>query len=218
MSAGQKVALVGGSGSGKSTIVRLLYRFFDPQKGRILINGEDIRDVSLESLRKAIAIVPQDTVLFNNTILYNIHYGDLNRSEEDIYRVSQMSELHDQIQRWPNKYQTQVGERGLKLSGGEKQRVAIARAVLKNSPILVFDEATSSLDSITEFKIITALMRAAHNRTAIAIAHRLSTVTSSDRIYVLDNGKVVESGNHMTLVSRPESLYSQLWMKQHRNG
>ncbi len=148
--AGRKIALVGGSGSGKSTIVRLLYRFFDPQKGRILINGKDIRDVDLESLRKMIAVVPQDTVLFNNTILYNIHYGDFSRPVEDVYQVSQMSELHDSILRWGDKYDTRVGERGLKLSGGEKQRVAIARSILKNSPILVFDEATSSLDSITE--------------------------------------------------------------------
>lgn len=181
-----------------------------------MINGTDIRDVSLESLRKAIAIVPQDTVLFNNTILYNIHYGDLNKTEEDVYRVSRMSELHDSIQRWPNNYNTQVGERGLKLSGGEKQRVAIARAVLKDSPILVFDEATSSLDSITEFKIMTALLRASQNRTAIAIAHRLSTVTSSDRIYVLSDGKVAESGNHLTLVSNQNSIYAQLWLKQHQ--
>lgn len=148
--AGKKIALVGGSGSGKSTIVRLLYRFFDPQKGRILLAGKDIRDVDIESLRKTIAVVPQDTVLFNNTILYNIHYGDFNRPVEDVYRVSQMAELHDSILKWSEKYDTRVGERGLKLSGGEKQRVSIARSILKNSPILVFDEATSSLDSITE--------------------------------------------------------------------
>ena len=148
--AGKKVALVGGSGSGKSTIVRLLYRFQDPLQGRILINGQDIKNVDIESLRKVIAVVPQDTVLFNDTILYNIHYGNFNRPIEDVYQVSQMAELHESILKWSDKYDTHVGERGLKLSGGEKQRVAIARAILKDSPILVFDEATSSLDSITE--------------------------------------------------------------------
>jgi ATP-binding cassette subfamily B (MDR/TAP) protein 7 len=148
--AGKKVAIVGGSGSGKSTIVRLLYRFMDPQSGNITLAGHDIKDVNLESFRKAISVVPQDTVLFNNTIEYNIHYADFSKSVEEVHAAARMAELHDVIQRWPQGYLTQVGERGLKLSGGEKQRVAIARAILKNCRVLVFDEATSSLDSITE--------------------------------------------------------------------
>jgi ATP-binding cassette, subfamily B (MDR/TAP), member 7 len=213
--AGKKVALVGGSGSGKSTIVRLLYRFFDPLKGRILISGKDIRDIDLNSLRSIISIVPQDTVLFNNSILYNIHYGNFNRPVEDVYEVSQMAELHDSIVRWKDKYETQVGERGLKLSGGEKQRVSIARSILKNSPILVFDEATSSLDSITENKIMNALRRAAQNRTSICIAHRLSTVVDADHIFVLNNGQTIESGDHRSLVTNDNSYYSQLWKQQH---
>ncbi|RWS14271.1 ATP-binding cassette sub-family B member 7-like protein, partial [Dinothrombium tinctorium] len=213
--AGKKIALVGESGSGKSTIVRLLYRFFDPQEGSISIAGKNIRDVDIESLRKAIAVVPQDAVLFHNTILFNLHYGDFSRKIEDVYEASKMAELHDSILKWPYKYETQVGERGLKLSGGEKQRVAIARAIVKNSPILVFDEATSSLDSITEHKILMALTRATKGRTSICIAHRLSTVVDADTIFILQNGCVTEVGNHFTLLSNKDSLYYKLWKKQH---
>ena len=213
--AGQKLAIVGGSGSGKSTIVRLMYRFFDPISGRILVDGKDIRDVDLESYRRAISVVPQDTVLFNNTIEYNMHYANLDRPVEEVYEAAKMAELHETISRWPHGYLTQVGERGLKLSGGEKQRVAITRAILKDSPILIFDEATSSLDSITEQKIMRALSRASRGRTTIIIAHRLSTVVDADKILVLNEGKVAESGTHMSLVQNPSSLYAQLWHKQH---
>ncbi|GIX92365.1 ATP-binding cassette sub-family B member 7, mitochondrial [Caerostris darwini] len=216
--AGKKIALVGGSGSGKSTIVRLMYKFFEPQKGKIYIAGREVNEMDLNSLRKAIAIVPQDAVLFHNTIFYNLHYGDFSRPEHDVYEAAKMAELHDFIQKWPYKYETPVGERGLKLSGGEKQRVAIARAILKNSPILVFDEATSALDSITEEKILAALQRASEGRTSICIAHRLSTVMNADEILVLDKGRVAERGTHRDLLSNPSSLYYKLWQKQHQTS
>lgn len=211
---GKKIAIVGGSGCGKSTIVRLLYRFYDPNSGRVMINGQDIRDIDIDSLRKQIAVVPQDAVLFHDTIKYNVHYGDFSQPEERVLAASQLAELHDTIQNWPKGYETQVGERGLKLSGGEKQRVAIARAILKNSPILVFDEATSSLDSITEHKIMTALKRAVENRTSMMIAHRLGTVVGADQILVLENGQIIERGTHKQLIERPSSLYSHLWQQQ----
>lgn len=212
--AGKKIAIVGGSGCGKSTIVRLLYRFYDPNQGRVIIDGQDIKDVDIDSLRKQIAVVPQDSVLFHDTIKYNIHYGDFSQPEEKVYAASQLAELHDTIQTWPQSYETPVGERGLKLSGGEKQRVSIARAILKNSPILVFDEATSSLDSITEAKIMTALRRAMENRTSVMIAHRLGTVIGADQILVLEHGKIIERGTHRQLLAEPSSLYSHLWHQQ----
>lgn len=213
--AGKKIAIVGGSGSGKSTIVRLLYRFYDPQAGRILINGQDIRHVDIDSMRKAVGVVPQDCVLFHDTVFHNINYGNLTKSAQDVYQAAQMAEIHDAIMtRFPKQYQTQVGERGLKLSGGEKQRIAIARAILKDPPILVYDEATSSLDSITEQNILQALRRVTQGRTTIVIAHRLSTVVDADEILVLKDGAVVEKGTHWDLLANPLSLYTELWYKQ----
>ncbi|XP_053672171.1 iron-sulfur clusters transporter ABCB7, mitochondrial isoform X2 [Anopheles nili] len=213
--AGKKIAIVGGSGSGKSSMVRLLYRFFEPTTGEILINGQNIREVDLQSLRRAIAVVPQDSVLFHDTIRHNIHYGDLTSSQEQLENAARMADLHESIVQWPKQYDTQVGERGLKLSGGEKQRVAIARAILKNSPILIFDEATSSLDSITEHHILQALSRATDNRTSICIAHRLSTVMDADEILVLENGRVGQRGTHDQLL-RSGGLYTKLWDTQNR--
>ncbi|EDS29700.1 ATP-binding cassette sub-family B member 7 [Culex quinquefasciatus] len=213
--AGKKIAIVGGSGSGKSSMVRLLYRFFEPTSGQILINGQNIREVELDSLRKAIAIVPQDSVLFHDTIRHNIHYGDLSKQQAEVEEAARMADLHGSILRWPKQYDTQVGERGLKLSGGEKQRVAIARAILKNSPILIFDEATSSLDSITEHNILAALARATEHRTSICIAHRLSTVMDADEILVLENGRIGQRGTHEQLLNSG-GLYTKLWDTQNR--
>jgi len=214
---GQSYAIVGGSGSGKSTIIRLLFRFFEPNSGSIRIGNETISDVSLDSLRRQIAIVPQDSVLFHNTIKHNIGYGDLSAGVEKVEEAAKMAELHNSILEWPNGYETQVGERGLKLSGGEKQRVAIARAILKNSPILVFDEATSSLDSITEQSIMRALGEATRGRTSVIIAHRLSTVVNCDKILVMHRGEIAEMGTHAQLLSNPTSLYSELWNSQHNS-
>jgi len=216
--AGQKYAIVGGSGSGKSTVVRLLYRFFKPDSGSINLGGYPIDAVSLDSLRKSISVVPQDSVLFHDTIRHNIGYGDLSAKEEDVIKAAELAELHDSILDWPKGYDTQVGERGLKLSGGEKQRVAIARAILKDSPVLVFDEATSSLDSLTEASIMRALTQATEGRTSIVIAHRLSTVVNCDKILVLNKGKLVESGTHRELLQDPDSFYSALWTSQHEAG
>ncbi|XP_013136595.1 PREDICTED: ATP-binding cassette sub-family B member 7, mitochondrial isoform X2 [Papilio polytes] len=214
---GKKIGIVGGSGSGKSTMVRLLFRFFEPQAGHISIAGQNIKDLDLTSLRKAIAIVPQDCVLFHDTIFHNLQYGALSRPPQDVYTASKMAELHDSVLTWPKGYETQVGERGLKLSGGEKQRVAIARAILKDSPIIVFDEATSSLDSITEHAILQALKAATVGRTSICIAHRLSTVADADEILVLEAGAITDRGTHDQLLARPGSLYRRLWDKQNRD-
>uniref|UniRef100_A0A8B9L8V4 Iron-sulfur clusters transporter ABCB7, mitochondrial n=1 Tax=Astyanax mexicanus TaxID=7994 RepID=A0A8B9L8V4_ASTMX len=212
--AGKKVAIVGGSGSGKSTIVRLLFRFYEPQRGNIYIANQNIRDVSLDSLRKSLGVVPQDAVLFHNTIFYNLQYGNINATAEDVYRVARLAGIHDAILRMPHGYETQVGERGLKLSGGEKQRVAIARAILKNPPVLLYDEATSSLDSITEENILASMKEMVKDRTSVFIAHRLSTIVDADEIIVLNQGKVAERGDHQTLLSMPGSLYADLWHTQ----
>lgn len=214
--AGQKIAFVGGSGSGKSSMVRLLYRFFEPMSGTITIGNQQITDVDLDSLRKAIAIVPQETVLFNESIEYNIWYGDFSKDRAAVQKAAQMAGLHDAIMRWPKQYETHVGERGLKLSGGEKQRVAIARAILKDAPILIFDEATSSLDSITEHNILQALIEATKGRTSICIAHRLSTIRDADEIFVLDQGRVCERGTHQKLLQQ-NGLYAKLWAAQSKN-
>uniref|UniRef100_A0A8C9NUD5 Iron-sulfur clusters transporter ABCB7, mitochondrial n=1 Tax=Serinus canaria TaxID=9135 RepID=A0A8C9NUD5_SERCA len=212
--AGKKVAIVGGSGSGKSTIVRLLFRFYEPQKGNIYIAGQNIQDVSLESLRKAIGVVPQDAVLFHNTIYYNLLYGNTEATAEEVYAVAKLAGIHDAILRMPNGYNTQVGERGLKLSGGEKQRVAIARAMLKEPLIFLYDEATSSLDSITEENILKAMRDMVKHRTSIFIAHRLSTVVDADEIIVLNQGKVAERGRHAELLANPSNLYYEMWHTQ----
>jgi len=211
---GQSYAIVGGSGSGKSTIIRLLYRFMEPSSGIITVGKKNIASVEVDSLRKQIAVVPQDCVLFHDTILHNIKYGNLEVGDDEVHEAAKMAELHNSILDWPQGYNTQVGERGLKLSGGEKQRVAIARAILKNSPILIFDEATSSLDSITERGIMEALGHAISGRTSIIIAHRLSTVVHCDNILVLANGKVAESGTHAQLLARENSTYRELWESQ----
>jgi len=213
--AGQSYAIVGGSGSGKSTVIRLLFRFFEPNSGSIRVGNETISNVNLDSLRRQIAIVPQDSVLFHNTIRHNIGYGDLSAGVEKVEEAAKMAELHNSILEWPSGYDTQVGERGLKLSGGEKQRVAIARAILKNSPILVFDEATSSLDSITEQSIMRALGEATKGRTSVIIAHRLSTVVNCDKILVMDKGQIAEMGTHTELLANPDSIYTNLWNSQH---
>ncbi|WP_394205080.1 ABCB family ABC transporter ATP-binding protein/permease [Shewanella waksmanii] len=210
---GQKVAIVGDSGAGKSTIVKLLFRFYDTAAGKISIDGYDISDISQHALRQAIAIVPQDTVLFNDTLLENIRYGRPEASREEIEQAIDMAHLTAFIERLPNGVDTKVGERGMKLSGGEKQRVAIARAILKGSPILVFDEATSSLDSHSEQAILSALKEMAKGHTSLVIAHRLSTIVDADNIIVLSRGQIVEQGNHDDLLSK-KGLYSKLWNVQ----
>ena len=211
--AGQKVAIVGSSGSGKSTIGRLLFRFYDVGGGRLMIDGQDVRDVTLASLHAQIGVVPQDTVLFNDTIRYNIAYGRDEATEAEVIAAARAAQLHDFIMRLPRGYDTPVGERGLKLSGGEKQRVGIARTLLKNPPILMLDEATSALDTETERDIQNALEAMGRGRTVITIAHRLSTIADADRIVVLEDGQVVEEGTHEALLAR-EGRYWHLWHRQ----
>jgi ABC-type transport system involved in Fe-S cluster assembly fused permease/ATPase subunit len=211
--AGAKVAVVGHSGSGKSTLARLLYRFYDVTGGAISINGADLRDVQQSSLRAAIGIVPQDTVLFNDTIQYNIHYGRTDASGEEVIEAARAAHIHDFIVSIPDGYEAQVGERGLKLSGGEKQRVAIARAILKNPRILIFDEATSALDSKSEKAIQAELERIAEGHTTLVIAHRLSTVMNADQILVMDHGRIIERGTHRELLALDGS-YAQMWALQ----
>jgi ATP-binding cassette subfamily B protein len=211
--AGGRLAIVGPTGAGKSTISRLLFRFYDVTAGRILIDGQDIRDVTQASLRAAIGVVPQDTVLFNDTIRYNIAYGRPDATRAEIEHAARVAQVHDFILALPDGYDTRVGERGLKLSGGEKQRVAIARTILKDPRILILDEATSALDTRTEQDIQAALRAAARHRTTLVIAHRLSTVVDADEIIVLRDGSVAERGRHAALLARG-GLYAHMWSLQ----
>ncbi|MEM9734357.1 MAG: ABC transporter ATP-binding protein/permease [Pseudomonadota bacterium] len=211
--AGKTVAIVGPSGAGKSTISRLLYRFYDIQQGSITIDGQDVRDVQQESLRAEIGMVPQDTVLFNDTIAYNIRYGRVDATDEEVREAAEMAQICDFIERLPEGFDTQVGERGLKLSGGEKQRVAIARTLLKAPPIIILDEATSALDTQTEQEIKQALDVVSENRTTVVIAHRLSTVIDADEIIVLEDGRIAERGRHVDLLNR-DGLYATMWNRQ----
>jgi ABC-type transport system involved in Fe-S cluster assembly fused permease/ATPase subunit len=210
---GETVAIVGSTGSGKSTIGRLLFRFYDVSQGALKIDGQDIRTVTQDSLHRAIGVVPQDTVLFNDTIGYNIAYGRDGATQADVEAAAKDAQIHDFIMSLPDRYDTTVGERGLKLSGGEKQRVGIARTLLKNPPILLLDEATSALDSETEHEIQDALMRAGEGRTVLTIAHRLSTIADADRIVVLEKGEIMEQGRHDELLAL-EGRYAQLWHRQ----
>jgi ATP-binding cassette subfamily B protein len=213
VSAGKTVAVVGPSGAGKSTISRILYRFYDIASGSVKIDGQDIRDITQTSLRAAIGIVPQDTVLFNDTIRYNIAYGRIGANEAEIKEAARVAQIDPFIRELPLGYASMVGERGLKLSGGEKQRVAIARTVLKNPPILLLDEATSALDTHTEREIQSALAAVTRNRTTLVIAHRLSTVVDADEILVLDHGVIVERGRHSELLAKG-GQYAAMWNRQ----
>jgi len=211
---GEKVALIGPSGAGKSTIVRLLLRFYDVISGEIKIDGTDIRDVTQESLRRQLSLVPQDPILFHRTLMENIRYGKKDATKEEVKKAARLAHCDEFIEALPQKYETYVGERGIKLSGGERQRVAIARAILKNAPVLILDEATSSLDSHSESLIQDALSTLMERKTTIVIAHRLSTIRKMDRIIVIDRGKILEEGSHGELIKKEEGLYRKLWSLQ----
>ncbi|MEJ2116066.1 MAG: ATP-binding cassette domain-containing protein, partial [Gammaproteobacteria bacterium] len=210
---GHKVAVVGASGAGKSTIARLLFRFYDVTSGAVRIDGQDVRECTQQSLHENIAVVPQDTVLFNESIYFNIQYAKPGAGREEIEQAAKLANIHDFIQQLPQQYETIVGERGLKLSGGEKQRIAIARAVLKNPRIVIFDEATSSLDSQSESMILKAMQEVTQGVTTLVIAHRLSTIVDADSIYVFDHGRVVESGSHRELLLK-QGIYANMWALQ----
>jgi ATP-binding cassette subfamily B protein len=215
--AGKTVAVVGPSGSGKSTLARLLYRFYDVQQGAITIAGQDIKQVTQASVRQAIGIVPQDTVLFNDTVEYNIAYGRPGASRAEVEEAARQARIHNFIESTPKGYATMVGERGLKLSGGEKQRVAIARTLLKNPPIMIFDEATSALDSANERAIQAELKGVAQNKTTLVIAHRLSTVVDAHEILVLEAGRIIERGTHQELLAQA-GRYAEMWALQQQSS
>lgn len=212
---GTTTALVGESGGGKSTIFRLLFRFYNTNGGSIRIDGHDVKDITIESLRRRIGVVPQDTVLFNETLMYNLKYANIAASDEEVYEACRAASIHEKILSFPDGYESKVGERGLKLSGGEKQRVAIARTILKDPRIILLDEATAALDSETEQHIQTALDQLSHGRTTLVIAHRLSTITTADQILVLHSGQVAESGTHDELLTL-KGRYASMWRKQIR--